>query len=174
MKNRVRASNILIAALWILSSCAAVLDVNDPAQVAANVSQEFDQFDQTTTYKGPRTSVESQEGITVSYFLRAFDTPEGDLVQLYAVNVLPDWYFLEFGRVLGDRQPKRLRRIDSDVNCSQYGCTIYETVGLEISPSQLRAGSKQGIAVQFVGRGKVSFSIPASYVAGFYSVWSNR
>jgi hypothetical protein len=65
--------------------------------------------------------------------------------------------------------------IGSDVDCSGYGCTYYEDVGVAVTRAYLEAHHSSGVSLEVSGAGgEVVVRVPAGYVAGFPSRFDDK
>jgi len=140
-------------------------------------------FSELTIYAGDRALAENfdsrlseEEGAI--YRLRGFhfhNSEDGpDFVQLYVSLDLLNDYSLRHARVLGDRNPREITEIHSDVSCKSYRCKHYETVGIVLAQDEIERGRREGLSVQFSGQGRLSFSIPEWYFVSFLETWEKR
>jgi len=149
------------------------------------VTKEYDPFREVTTYNagfefvGNFTSDISEED-DARFFLRGFHFHNPlllygpYLVQLYVALKLSDDYSLNHAWVLGDRSPREITKIRSDVSCETDPCLHYEQLGIWLSEAELERGRREGLSVQFSGYGTVSFSIPEWYFMLFLDTWEKR
>lgn len=117
---------------------------------------ESDKFKKTITFKGTEYK---------GRFFRTWASSETNklltpTVQLYTRLVFSEW--ADVDRAYDETGAKYdITKIGSDTNCSQYGCTLYEYVGLELPISFLQK-NKNGFEVQFEGNQKQVVTV-ASY-----------
>lgn len=89
-------------------------------------------------------------------FFRAFASTKtnklaSNSVQLYAnVSFLGDWAFLDTAYD-EDTNRREVTKIDTDTDCNTYGCTLTETIGIDIPISYLRTKT-DGFEIKVSGK----------------------
>jgi len=143
------------------------VNVNDPALVRIHTKVYADSHTGTTTYIGPTVYYEDNI-FGNTYFLRGWGADKG--IQVYVSTTFRDWVFLEEAWSNGIKFEVTV--IDREVgSCSQYGCSVKETVGVNLSAADVIGFSikeKGGLSLKVMGkRGSTVLYIPAAYFAGF-------
>lgn len=125
---------------------------------------EHDAYKNETQVRGPLIFV---DGFVLNDGYSAFITKKADgskFVGMFFAVKLKDWAHLEAAYSGGKKYPlgKINQKVDS---CGAAGCRMTETVGLNLTMSQLRQLSKgDAFNVKLVGAtGSRAFSIPSAY-----------
>lgn len=161
----------VLAACLFLTGCLATVDPNNFQQVAAAVRGDYSPYQKTYTIRGPEVMIGSVMDLRGSYFMRAFTAPEKKRVtsfQIYVQARFPEWAFLD--RAYSEGKNYDVTEISRDVGqCSTYGCTVWEDVGINLTYGQIQKIIKnQGFMVQVRGnRGEISFFVPRTYFEAF-------
>ena len=132
------------------------------------VKVEYDNFKKLTNFKGQSLINSGSE-----MFLRGWklDGKKDTTYQIYVVSSYGgDWRFYNSAY---DSDGNRLdfTSISRDVDCSKYGCTHYEHLGLSVTKQYLNKNKSLGINFKVSGKaGEATFLMPGSYIEDFLSV----
>lgn len=163
--NRVLSVAAVVLVAIGLSGCVSTLSLDpaNPSVVAASIEVEANQYTGVTKVSGPAITQN-----TAIYLVRGWIDPGAaihDQFQIYVTARFSDWAFLDRAYAGGVALDTTL--IDREVGyCSQYGCTLWETVGVNISRADMQRFSQTGFDFQIRGRsGSVTVQIPPGYFA---------
>lgn len=94
------------------------------------------------------------------YYIRSFVPRSGGAAehQIYIIRTYTgDWHFYDRAAFRGG-SPAEFVQIDRDVDCSQYGCTYYEHMAVNLPPGYLEA-NKTGFAIKVYSQKGHSFTV---------------
>lgn len=148
---------------------AGCVSASDPSAVAGATQTSFNPHTGLRETSGAVSPINNN--ILEGFFnLRSFAAPSGSTVhQVYLSVSSNEWMFLHAAYAYGS--PLNFVAIDRAVGaCSRYGCTIRETVGVNLTEEELRQFAQTGFVFQLSGqRGSRVVSIPAAYFQGYLS-----
>ena len=158
---------VLTGAIAVLSACVATapkLNVYDTQAVANAVSATRDDFQKTVDYSGPNIAT----GFGGILIIRAWKFEKTNEIK-YQIYVA-DYYDGEW-RFYDNAYDSNGERLDTTLisrkveDCSRYGCSHTEHVGLNITKEYLEKNKDSGINFKLSGKaGQAIFFIPGSYV----------
>lgn len=134
----------VVAILLALAGCAS-------SQAPTRISGvQDDQFGKNITISGAMLYVNPLGGTSRSWLIRSWVDKSTHEVshQLYVdISYVGDWKYFQ---TAADDTARTLNvsRIDSHVGNCSGGCSLSETVGIELDDATLRAKSKQGYAIK--------------------------
>lgn len=136
------------------------------ADYAAAVSETRDVYEKTTRYKAPAT----ERGGFDTVLLRAWQVDGGPvLYQLYVSDHYDQrWRFYHSAHDSAGRKLS-MTQISREVSyCGRYGCTYFETVGLNIDRAYLEGAVQDGMSFKLSGKaGEEYFYVSGDYIKGF-------
>ncbi|HOY87248.1 MAG TPA: hypothetical protein PLP67_08355 [Methylotenera sp.] len=154
-----------------LSSVTPVVEDENsdiPATSTDKVKVEYDNFKKITKFEG---KIINDKPNTI--FIRAWKS-DGKKELVYQIYILStyggEWRYYHSAY---DSKGNRLdfTSIDRDVECSKYGCTHYEHVGVNVTRKYLLQNKDSGVNIKIDGKaGDTIFTIPGAYISDFLSV----
>jgi hypothetical protein len=161
---------LVLVFIAALSGCVSAVSPQDEAAVRSQTTGIVNQHTGMQEFKSPMALLNNNvfEG---SYMLRGWrrvgQPIKSSTHQLYLSVSSNGWLFLNAAYSGGSMLP--MTQIDRSVGyCSSYGCTVHETVGIDLTYDQLSKYASTGIAFQLSGqRGSKTYSIPAAYFKGY-------
>jgi hypothetical protein len=162
---------VVVLALTV-AACGSALYGNrvDPANYQAVKSSIAIENDPHRNLTITRTNIAYLDGLS-SYLLRGWNNGQA---HLYLSLNESDWRYYgsaaSFGRELSVTQ------ISSEVgSCSQYGCNVWETAGINLSEDDIKRFSNDGLAFRLYGQGgQRDIVVPAAFFAAFRDAWVAR
>lgn len=167
------------AAMMILAGCVAptgmsptgsfpVIAPTDAAAVSAASTVQRNQHTGMTNVEGP---IIMPQGTLLGdkYLLRSWVAPQNpamnDRFQIQVSAYMSEWKFLS--QAYANGQPLDTTRIDQSVISCAGGCSMTETVGINLTKADVERFAQSGLSFQISGqRGNVTMSIPAGYFGG--------
>jgi hypothetical protein len=153
-----KPSRLIILLLFIifLLKCATAL-----APLRKAVEVEDDKYERVATVVGIEEKIGADPMSFSRFFIRSWiDKESGNVIhQIYVFYSYSgqNWRFYQRANSQ-EAQPLELTEIDRDVNCYQYGCTYYETLGVMIADEYLR-NHLNGFSIKISARSGHSFII---------------
>lgn len=163
---------LCIAATAMLATAllAGCVSASDPVAVAKGTNSSFNQYTGLQEFTGPTSALNGNllEGVFLVRGTRKGAVPIAETYhQIYVSVTTGEWLFLNSAWANG--QALRFYAIDRSVSsCGNYGCTLTETVGVNITFAELERMANSGFSFQLRGqRGSRVVSIPAAYFRGY-------
>lgn len=162
---------LLATCLAALAGCGLLPNTSDPGDISARTEITHDRYDGLWKARGPEIYDFGNRDIK-SYRLRAAsaspDFAQVARAQLYVIARLDHRLYLGDAHSAGVAFD--VTRIEREVErCDEDRCRYLETIGINMSVTQLRAiAASPGFDVRISGRkGNVYLFVPASYFQGF-------
>lgn len=171
-------ASTIVACVLALGACGGIIsemhgipivDPSNPVDVRAHTKFEYDQHRDVHQATGPL--IYAQRNITGHiYLIRAWsktsDFTGPARAQLYVTARFDDWAFLDRAHSNGRRVS--LTEIDRDVSCASRRCTVSETVGINLTMTQLEGLAAEPLfSVKISGRrGALVLDVPGDYFGG--------
>lgn len=174
---------IIVIASLLISACGAqiakmhgidIIDPFDPQAVEAATTVEPDPHTGLTKVAGPPIFHDNNI-LGKVYFLRGWKSKnlsdDSGSIQVYVLARFDKWAFLDTAYANGKKLDTS--QIDRKVgSCSGYGCSLQETIGINLNISQLRDYAKNGLSFKVLGkRDSITMIIPAGYFSGFLAAY---
>ncbi|MEO1074936.1 MAG: hypothetical protein AAFX41_03095 [Bacteroidota bacterium] len=137
---------MLLRLLVLLALCSAVGCVYTPVHngtihvTGLDDPLEIDVVVDTHRYARQMVIARGQSDPSLRYITSKDGELDVQIFQVYVLTNSSDWMHWNTARTLinGEASTLEVVEIASDVDCSQYGCSHYETVGVTVSESLLR------------------------------------
>jgi hypothetical protein len=152
----------------------------DPGWVAERTSVEKDDFKKLVTVVSP-TVRGVMDGGQYDVFLRGWKDLKSrtrttsDGFQIYVATVHGGrWHRYSSAWDSGGSQLET-RSLGNDVDCSRYGCSYSEDIGIDVTRAYLEAHRGSGLSLKVSGSGgEAVVRVPAGYVAGFLARFDDK
>lgn len=165
---------VLVLAGFGLAGCVAatgglpVVAPTDSAAVAATATVERNPHTGVTTISNPLIMPYGSI-LADTYLIRSWIDPTNPAMnnrfQIYVQAYMSDWKFLS--QAYANGKPLDTTKIGTNVLSCRNGCSMTETVGINLSKADVRRYADTGLSFQVSGRrGEVTLTIPGSYFAG--------
>lgn len=162
------------AAMMVLAGCVSatgglpVVSPTDTAAVSAATTTQQNSHTGMTNIEGP---VIMPQGTLLGdkYMLRSWVAPKNpamnDRFQIQASAYVRGWQFFE--QAYADGKALDTVVIDRSVISCHGGCSMTETIGINLTKADVEKYAQSGLSFQVSGkRGNVTMFIPAGYFAG--------